>query len=952
MNCQALLAIPCLCVLLAATPVAAQEMPEGFIRQRIGSSFEDALALAWIDEERLLVGERSGRVWYVEHDVTRNLVYNLRGETNSSGNRGLFGLAVAPDFDVTGWIYVLHSVRLPGEPVRGPTFARLLRVRTELTPAGELVALPETREILLGETWATGIASCVDDHTLGSLRFLSDGSLVLSSGDNTHPGLDTGGNEPDCFLPGRTPIDQDLGAFRSQYLDSLDGKVLRVDPATGLGLADNPFFSGDPADLRSRVWAHGLRNAFRFTLLPGSGPREALLVADVGENTWEEIDLCLGGENFGWPCFEGPDPMTLYQGADTRGICAGVVSAPPLVAWHHSESGAVGFSGNCASGLCVYTGESYPEVYRGRLFFFDYERSWLRAAELDERLQVRDILTFGSRMKEPIELVAQPGTGDLVYISSGPTSNSVWRIRYVGNQHPPVAAVRATPSFGAGDLDVVLSAEGSLDPDGLPLTYAWDLGDGTSAVEPVVLHHYPAGAVYVPRVTVTDAEGLSDSAEVLVTPGNTPPRIVALQSPRDGELYVAGEALRVAATVADAEESTPLVRWTLDLVHDHHLHPGWASAEGTSTTLVPDAHGAGDIHFLVRLCVTDASGLTDERVLEIFDAHSLPRAHLVELATNSVRVGQPLAPLGHVDYSLGRVTPKQAGLCWDWGDGTSDVIPESRHQVDSRPTHVYARPGIYKLALRATLGSLTVDVQSAEIHVARPWPAVAIFAPLDAERWIPRAEQEAIVADLQRGLAPYTSEVRAFHQGGGAALAAWMESLAADPIPDVLVLLDVLPAPLVAGGFRDSLLERWVVGGNGIVWSGQTPFQGLLHDDGSTAQTLLGADEFFGATAPFLVLGEGLQRPTLRGARSLPSLASFSAIRALRYDQLGPEWRVARLFAEDRDHDSDALELEHRAGHGFYAQFLCTEALPVPRSAVLTEYLTRRVQEARFGTRR
>jgi hypothetical protein len=368
--------------------------------------------------------------------------------------------------------------------------------------------------------------------------------------------------------------------------------------------------------------------------------------------------------------------------------------------------------------------------------------------------------------------------------------------------------------------------------------------------------------------------------------------------------------------------------------------------------LFPAAQGVGDLHFFVRLCVTDASGLTDERELEIFAAHSLPRAHLVELATNPVRVGQPLAPLGHVDYSLGRVTSKQATLCWDWGDGTGDVIPEARHQVDSRPTHVYARPGIYKLALRAMLGSVTADVQSAEIRVTRPWPAVAIFAPLDAERWIPRAEQEAIVDDLRHTLAPHTSEVRAFHQGGGAALAAWMESLAADPIPDVVVLLDVLPAPLVARGMRASLLERWVEGGNGIVWSGQTPFQGLLHDDGSSAQTLLGADDFFGATAPFLVLGEGPQRPTLRGARSLPSLESFSAIRALRYDQLGPDWRVARLFAEDRDHDSDAFELEHRAGHGFYAQFLCTDALPVPRSAVLAEYLARRVQEARLGPRR
>jgi hypothetical protein len=194
--------------------------------------------------------------------------------------------------------------------------------------------------------------------------------------------------------------------------------------------------------------------------------------------------------------------------------------------------------------------------------------------------------------------------------------------------------------------------------------------------------------------------------------------------------------------------------------------------------------------------------------------------------------------------------------------------------------------------------------------------------------------------------------VRAFHQGEGAALAAWMESLVSDAIPDVVVLLDVLPAPLAAGGLPESLLARWVARGNGIVWSGHTPLQTLLDDDGTTSQTLLGADAFFGATTAYLVLGAGLQRPTPTGLSVVPSLARFTASRAMRYDQLGPGWRVARLFARDGDHDSDALELEHVAGHGFYAQFLCVEADALPRAAVLTEYLVDRLQRARLGAPR
>ena len=558
--------------LALAGAAAAQTFPAGFVRERIGGTFADAIALCWIDETRLLVAERIGRLWYVEDDVARNLVYDLSGETSPQHNRGLFGLAVAPDFDVSGWIYVLHSLRLPGEPSSAPTYGRLIRVRAQFEPSGELVARPETREILLGDSWATGIPSCVDDHTLGSVRFLSDGSLVLSTGDNSTAGFNPGGQEPACFLPGRVSLDQDLGSFRSQYLDSLNGKVLRIDPETGLGLADNPFFTGNPADLRSRVYARGLRNPFRFTVLPGTGPREALMIADVGWNTWEELDLCLGGENFGWPCFEGAGPAPQYPAADTHGFCAAAEPTAPLLAWHHSQAGA-SFVGQCASALCVYRGERYPPFYRGRLFFFDFERGWLRAAELGPDLTLQSTTLFSPRINAPVELVAQPGTGDLVYISQGTSATSVFRIRYVGNQTPPIAVASATPSFGPGDLDVVLSAEGSHDPDGQPLDYSWDLGDGSSATGPLVAHHYPAGSAFVARLTVVDAEGLAASAEVRITPGNTPPRILAVVAPRDGDIYVDGEPLRMLARVTDAEEATPAASWALDLVHGHHVHP-------------------------------------------------------------------------------------------------------------------------------------------------------------------------------------------------------------------------------------------------------------------------------------------------------------------------------------------------------------------------------------------
>src|SRR5262249_33248217 len=157
------------------------------------------------------------------------------------------------------------------------------------------------------------------------------------------------------------------------------------------------------------------------------------------------------------------------------------------------------------------------------------------------------------------------------------------------------------------------------------------------------------------------------------------------------------------------------------------------------------------------------------------------------------------SPVGHVDYAYGTVSAKQATLTWDWGDGTTDVFPDARHHVDTTPTHVYRRPGTYKLQLIASLDA-AADVKTALIHVAQPRPAVAIFAPIDAERWVPAAQQQEIVDALTAGLANRTSEVRAFQLGQGEDLAAWMESLATDSISDVLVLIDYVPAPLVEGG--------------------------------------------------------------------------------------------------------------------------------------------------------
>jgi glucose/arabinose dehydrogenase len=935
-------------LLLLGAPRGAQTIPDGFVLEPIGSAWNSPVGLCYLDAERLLVAERDGRVWFVEHDQKKNLVYDIADETLINGDRGLLGIAAHPDFDAQGgWLYLLLVVDTRGGNSAPLAFSRLIRVWTETNAQGELVADPATRQYLLGDTWSTGITSCHLSHTIGSLHFFADGSLVLTTGDNAHyDATDNGGIDPNCFLPGRTPADQDVGAYRAQYDNTLCGKVLRLDPETGRGLADNPFYTGDPDALLSRVYARGLRNPFRTTLVPVPGPREALVISDVGWNTWEEINLALGGENFGWPCYEGHGQQGDYQAADVHALCssANAQHTSPLLAWNHSENQA-GFRGNCATGICLYSGDRYPEIYRGRLFFCDYGRSWMRAAELDDTLHIQGSIGFGRDMNGPVELVAQPGTGDLVYVS---ISNGVFRLRYTGAGIPPTAVATASPAFGPGDLDVLLSAAGSSDPENQALSYAWDLGDNATYTEREFHHAFTGDVNYVARVTVTDSEGLASTADVRITPHNIPPTIDAVLGPLEGDTFVPDEPLRLLAEASDVEDVTPKATWTLDLVHDHHVHPDWATSTGLNTQVTPESHGPGDNHFLVHLSVADTRGSTDERTMEIYDRTSLPRAHLVDLSDSRVRVGQELAPVGHVDWAYGLVAPKKARLVWDWGDGTSDVYADAAHHVDTHPTHVYRNPGHYKLRLIADLLGLQ-HVTAADIEVLQPRPSVAIFAALDAERWVPRAQQEEIVAAITSALAGRASEVRSFAVGEGENLAAWMESLRTDPIADVLVLLDFVPEPLVHAGIPDSLLERWVEGGNGLVWSGLTPFLTILRDDGTAALTALGAEAFFGTTGTGIVQGTGMQTKTAIGTSVVPSFTTYRSERALRYDALGPAWSVARIFAEDGDHDSDALELA-RGARGFYAQFQCDpDDAALPRAAVLSEYLRDKIGKSKVS---
>jgi len=331
--------------LSCAALVAALSFHESPIAQQpIDSVFVDGLAnpvdLAFLGADRLYVAEMRGSVRVVDHGVLLpDPLFDIGDEVCYHHDLGMTGLALDPEFEKNGRIYVTyvvdrHHLLHFGTPSYSATTndydaATIVRVtRYTCDPATDFTTIvPGSRHVLLGATIGDGPAITSRSHGACSLQFGRDGTLLVGTGDGAWFGdVDVGSCQDTWYqqalADGILVPATNVGAFRAQQIDSLNGKILRLDPTTGDGVASNPFFvPSQPRSARSRVWSLGLRNPSRMSLRPGSGATDPRLgrpgdmyVGDVGWQLHEELDVAsVGGENFGWPLFEGMDAHRQYS---------------------------------------------------------------------------------------------------------------------------------------------------------------------------------------------------------------------------------------------------------------------------------------------------------------------------------------------------------------------------------------------------------------------------------------------------------------------------------------------------------------------------------------------------------------------------------------------------------------------------------------------------------------
>jgi glucose/arabinose dehydrogenase len=202
-----------------------------------------------------------------------------------------------------------------------------------------------------------------DHHNGGQIQFGPDGFLYIGLGD--------GGSGGDSLGNG-------------QNMNTLLGKVLRIDVDSTSPYtipADNPFVG--QAGVRPEIWAWGFRNPWRFSFDPTTG---RLFLGDVGQSSFEEVDLVVKGGNYGWNIMEGLHCFQPPNGCSTSGL------ELPIAEYDHSVGGSV-------TGGYVFRGNSMSEL-RGRYIFGDFisgriwslERtnagSWTRTLLLDTDLNI------------------------------------------------------------------------------------------------------------------------------------------------------------------------------------------------------------------------------------------------------------------------------------------------------------------------------------------------------------------------------------------------------------------------------------------------------------------------------------------------------------------------------------------------------------------------------------
>ncbi|RIQ22252.1 DUF1349 domain-containing protein [Jiangella rhizosphaerae] len=606
-----------------------------------------------------------GRVFFTELVRGQIRVYDPATQTTSTaltipvysgGEDGLLGIALHPDFETNGHLFVYHSKASANDSDPANFISTLSRFtvgpNSQIDPASEVVVLEVPARRLPDEP----------GHTGGGLEFDAQGNLYLGVGDDVNPHSEPSG--------GYAPLSEREGTFHdaratSANTNDLRGKVLRITPQPdgSYTIPEGNLFPPGTEKTRPEIYAMGFRNPFRFSIDPETG---ALGVADYGPDNSQpnanrgpagmvEWNLIKEPGFYGWPLCIGPNepyrdvdyttnPVTVGDYFDCDNPVndsvrnTGLTELPPAqepAMWYGYQTSSVPAVIPAGGGLAPMGGPFYdfdpelesdtkfPEYYDGKPFFYEWAKNKMYSIDLNEEsgaLEKINPFLPGEQWMAPIDSKFGP-EGSMYVLDWGGgfgrdnPNSGLYRVDYVSGSRSPVAHATATPDSGHAPLTVQLDGSGSTDPENEALTYAWDFtDDGTvDSTDAQASFTYTANGVYNARLTVTDPHGKTGTTTVPITVGNTRPE-VEFDLPPDGAFFDFGDTVEWNVEVTDVEDTEIADE---DIViqpalgHDDHPHPAdpLSGRTGSVQTALGGGHSEDmNVFYILNARYTDSGG--------------------------------------------------------------------------------------------------------------------------------------------------------------------------------------------------------------------------------------------------------------------------------------------------------------------------------------------------------
>ncbi len=552
-----------------ADSASGQILPAGFSQILVANGISNPTVMAFAPDGRIFVAQQTGELRIIKNGALLAQPF-ISISVNSSGERGLLGIAFDPAFASNNFIYLYYTL-----PSAANNRISRFTANGDVAVAGSEVVVLNLDPL-----------SSATNHNGGTMQFGPDGKLYVGVGENAN-------------------------SANAQNLDTYLGKLLRIN-SNGTVPSGNPFTSG--SNQRQRVWAYGLRNPFTISFQPGTG---RLFANDVGQNTWEEIDdATVSGLNFGWPNAEGNSTNTAYTN--------------PVYTYMHGTGSNLG----CAiTGGTFFNPAStnYPASYAGKYFYIDYCGNWIDMLALSGSTGTRS--NFASNIAgSPVSIETGPD-GNLYFLSRDNSAvykitYTSSQKPVITNQPQGITVAQGN----AATFSVTATGTAPLTYQWRKNSINISGANGNSytinAVTPANAGTYSA------VVSNAAGNTTSNNATLTVTqPNQAPVATITAPAPgavytAGNVINFSG----TASDPEDGTLAAAAFKWYVIFHHSTHTHPGPSAPSGVASgtfTIPNTGETAANVFYRLYLVVTDSKGATDTAYTDI-----LPSTSIITFNTN------------------------------------------------------------------------------------------------------------------------------------------------------------------------------------------------------------------------------------------------------------------------------------------------------------------------------